>query len=153
MDNELGKTIKRFLPKNIVHWIKLVFITGGTQISVQLITLAGGILIIRQLPTKEYAFYTIANAMLGTMSLLADGGISTGVMSQGGKVWNDREKLGIVMATGLHLRRRFAIFSLASSIPILSYLLWHNGASFWQILLIVLCIIPAFFAALSDSLL
>ncbi len=120
---------------------------------VQLITLFSGILIIRVLLTKEYAFYTIANSMLGTMSLLADSGISTGVMSQGGKVWNDKEKLGSVIVTGLYLRRRFAIFSLLVTLPILAYLLWHNGASWWQILLISACLVPAFFAALSDSLL
>jgi hypothetical protein len=44
-----------------------------------------GILIIRLLPV-EYAFYTLANTMHRTMTVLADGGITTGVMSQVGKV-------------------------------------------------------------------
>jgi hypothetical protein len=29
--------------------------------------------------------------MLGTITVLSDGGISTGLMAQGGKVWNDKE--------------------------------------------------------------
>ena len=139
--------------QKLKYWFKLLFIAGGTQLVVQLITLFSGILIIRVLLTKEYAFYTIANSMLGTMSLLADSGISTGVMSQGGKVWDNKEKLGSVIVTGLFLRKRFAIFSLLVSLPILAYLLWHNGASWGQILLISGCLVPAFFAALSDSLL
>jgi hypothetical protein len=88
-----------------------------------------GILIIRLSPVQEYAFYTLANTMLGTMTVLSDGDISTGVMDQGGKVCKDKEKLGVVLATGLDLRRKFAIGSLLVSAPVLLYLLMHNKAS------------------------
>lgn len=135
------------------HWGKLIGITGGAQLIIQVLGFASGILIIRLLPLEEYAFYTLANTMLGTMTMLADGGISTGVMSQGGKVWQDREKLGVILATGLDLRRKFAIASILLASPILIYLLLHNGASWLTTILIVASLIPAFFAALSDSLL
>lgn len=137
----------------IVSWGKLISITGSAQIIVQAVGFASGILIIRLLPVQEYAFYTLANTMLGTMTVLADGGITTGVMSLGGKVWQDKEKMGVVLATGLDLRKKFAIGSLLVSVPILFYLLLHNGASWLASLLIALALIPAFYAALSDSLL
>jgi O-antigen/teichoic acid export membrane protein len=137
----------------VLDWGKLISITGGAQIIVQAVGFACGILIIRLLPVQEYAFYTLANTMLGTMTVLADGGISTGVMAQGGKVWQDNERLGAVLETGLVLRRKFAIVSLLVSVPILVYLLLHNGASWLTSLLIAAALIPAFFAALSDSLL
>jgi O-antigen/teichoic acid export membrane protein len=137
----------------IVSWGKLISITGSAQIIVQAVGFASGILIIRLLPVQEYAFYTLANTMLGTMTVLADGGITTGVMAQGGKVWEDKEKMGIVLATGLDLRRKFALGSLLVSLPILLYLLVHNGASWIISLLIVLALIPAFYASLSDSIL
>lgn len=85
----------------------MIFITGGAQVLVQLTGLISGILIIRLLPTNEYAFYTLANTMLGTLAVLAGGGISTGGMSEGGKVWRDKARLGGVLATGLKLRRKF----------------------------------------------
>lgn len=135
------------------EWGKLITITGGTQVLVQLTGFLTGILIIRLLPTKEYAFYTLANTMLGTMTVLADSGIANGVMSQGGKVWQDKTKLGSVIATGLNLRRRLGIISLCVTAPVLIYLLLQHGASLLTTFLIVLTIIPAFFAALSDSLL
>lgn len=91
--------------------------------------------------------------MLGTMAVLSDGGISTGVTAEGGKVWKDPEKLGAVLATGLDLRRKFAIGGLMVSIPVLFYLLMDNGASWLASVLIVLSLIPAFYAALSSSLL
>lgn len=138
---------------SLLKWIKLISITGGAQAIVQLTGLLCGLLIIRLLPTKEYALYTLANTMLGTMSLLSDGGISTGVMALGGKVWEDKKKLGIVLSTGLSLRKKFAFFSLIVAVPILAYLLLHHGASILATVLIITALIPAFYAALSDSLL
>lgn len=91
--------------------------------------------------------------MLGFMSLISDGGISAGVLSEGGKVWQDREKLGAVLNTGLLLRKKFSFYTLVITLPILLYLLIHNNASFITSILIVLALIPAFFATLSDSLL
>ncbi|MFE3871987.1 polysaccharide biosynthesis protein [Flavobacterium sp. ZS1P70] len=136
-----------------MHWGKLLSITGAAQLIVQIVGFASGILIIRLLSTQEYALYTLTNTMLGAMTLLSDGGISTGVMAQGGKVWEDKEKLGSVMTTGLALRRKFALGSLMISLPILFYLLMHNGAGWLTSFLITISLIPAFFAALSDSLL
>lgn len=136
-----------------LHWGKLISVTGSAQMIVQAVGFVSGILVIRMLPVEEYAIYTLANTMLGTMTVLSDGGISTGVMAQGGKVWQDREKLGAVLATGLDLRRKFAIGSLIISIPILAYLLHTHGASWLTIILITVSLIPAFFAALSDTLL
>ncbi|AXB59124.1 polysaccharide biosynthesis protein [Flavobacterium fluviale] len=138
---------------NFINWGKLISITGSAQIIIQALGFASGILIIRLLPVEEYAFYTLANTMLGTMTVLADGGITSGVMALGGKVWEDKEKIGVVLATGLDLRKKFAIVSLIVSMPILFYLLLHNGASWMVTLLIAIAVIPAFYAALSDSLL
>ena len=132
---------------------KLSAQVGIAQIAIQAIAFVCGILVIRLLPTQEYALYTLANTMLGTMTILADGGIASGVMAEGGKVWQDRKKLGAVLATGMHLRRKFAVFSLLIATPILLYLLHHHGASWLMSCLIALSLIPAFFASLSGRLL
>ena len=153
MKNILTKLKQHPKYDTLLNWGKLISITGGAQIIVQAVGFASGILIIRLLPVKEYALYTLANTMLGTMTVLADGGISTGVMAQGAKVWQDKEKLGAVLVTGLDLRRKFAVGSLVVATPILIYLLLHNGASWLTTVLIVASLIPAFFAALSDTLL
>ncbi len=51
------------------------------------------------------------------------------------------------------MRRKFAIISLIVAIPLLSYLLIHQGAGWLTTLLILLSVIPAFISALSDTLL
>ena len=134
-------------------WFKLISVTGGAQLIVQAIGLVSGVIVIRLLSTAEYGLYTLANTMLGTMVILADGGISTGVLAQGGKVWKDKEQLGIVLATGLDLRKKFALGSLLIALPILIYLLRHHGASWAMSAAIVGSLIPAFFTALSGTLL
>src|SRR5260221_2165220 len=137
----------------LFKWAKLLGVTFSAQVLIQLLGLFSGILMIRLLPTAEYAFYTLANTMLGTMTVLADGGISSGVMASGAKVWQDQKKLGTVISTGLMLRKKFAIYSLTISLPVLFYLLHRNNAGLISSLLIILSIIPAFYAALSDNLL
>lgn len=145
--------LSRLKDSKVSSFGQLLGLTGFAQILIQGIAFLSGFMIIRLLPTQEYALYTLANTMLSTMSLLADGGISTGVMAQSSKVWQDRRKLGSVLVTGLELRSKFATVSLLVSLPILLYLLLHNGASVLTAILITICLIPAFFAALSDSLL
>ena len=108
--------------QKLMQWSRLLSITGSAQMLIQGIGLISGILVIRLLPTHEYALYTLANTMLGTMTILADGGISPAVMAQGGKVWDDRDKLGAVLVTGMELRKKFVMVSLAVSIPLLIYL-------------------------------
>lgn len=134
-------------------WIKLISIIGGTQLIVQIVGFASGIIVIRLLPAHEYGLYTLANTMLGTMLVLADGGISSGVLSQGGKVWKNKKELGIVLATGLELRKKFAMVSLLIAVPILFYLLRLNNASWLMSVLIVVSLIPAFFTSLSGTIL
>lgn len=91
--------------------------------------------------------------MLGAMNILADGGIISGVTAEGGKVWQDKSKLGSVIVTGLNLRKKFAIGSILIAGSLLIYLLIHNNANWYYALLIFISLIPVFYANLSDSML
>ncbi len=106
---------------------------------VQIIAFASGILLVRWLPQREYAFFTIANAMQATLMLLADIGISVGLISIGGRVWQDRHRFGQLINTGLVLRRKLAAVAAIIVAPILYAMLAKNGASqIYTVLLIVL---------------
>lgn len=137
----------------VMHWGRLLTITGGAQLAVQAAGGLTGLLIIRLLPIEEYALYTIANTMLGTMTMLSDAGIANGVLAEGGKVWKDRSRLGTVLQTGLDLRRKFGLVALLIAVPVMAYLLHDHGASWLTIVLITLGLIPAFYANLSDAML
>ncbi len=136
-----------------MKWSKLLGVTGGGQALVQLIGLLTGIAVIRMLSVDQYAFYTLASSVLATMGILANGGVAAGVMVQGGKVWQDPQKLGSVIACGIQLRRKFAFFSFAVTGPILVWLLLRNGASWWIALGVGFAVLPAFVATLSSRIL
>jgi len=127
-------------------------LTGAAQAGIQLLAFASGLLVIRYLPLQEYAYYTIANAVLGTLIVLTDSGISQGVMARGGKVWTNAHALGAVLASGLQLRRRFGLFAAAISLPLLGLLLHRQGASTATALLVTVSIVPLFLSTLTGQL-
>jgi O-antigen/teichoic acid export membrane protein len=136
-----------------IEWGRLFAFTGATQAVVQAAAFVGGIIVIRFLPTEQYALYILANSMIGTMTVLADGGITTGVTAHSAKVWNDPIKLGTVLSSGLFLRRKFASFSIVVTIPVIVYLFRMHNAGWFTILFLVVGILMSFLFTLSGSLL
>ena len=63
---------------------------AAVQAVVQILGFVSGILVIRSLSQQEYAYFTIANTMQGTLNLLADIGISAAVISIGGRIWKEK---------------------------------------------------------------
>jgi O-antigen/teichoic acid export membrane protein len=114
------------------------------QAGVQIIGFSGGILLVRWLPQREYAFFTIANAMQATLMLLADIGISVGLISIGGRVWQDRHRFGELINTGLAVRRKLAAAAAIIVAPILYAMLTKNGASSIYTLLLIVVVLAGF---------
>jgi O-antigen/teichoic acid export membrane protein len=136
-----------------IEWMKLISITGIVQILVTGLGMVSGFLVVRYLDTTQLALYSMANNILGTMVILADGGISNGVMAFGAQVHENSKKFGKVLNTGMDLRKKFAIISLIISSPILIVLLMNNGSSFMVSFVVLVSIIPTFLASLSGNLL
>ncbi|MBI3652537.1 MAG: polysaccharide biosynthesis protein [Acidobacteria bacterium] len=115
----------------------------SVQVVVQALTAISGILLVRILSQHEYAYFTIANSMLGTMAILADSGIGIGLSSIGGKVWQDRQRFGTLISTALHLRRYLALIAASVIAPLLWWLLISNGAPKTYAALITLAVLVA----------
>src|SRR3954451_21516794 len=103
--------------RRALYHVRIIGNVAVVQGIVQVIGFFGGILVIRSLSQQEYAYFTIANTMQGTLNLLADIGISTGVISIGGHVWQDRRRFGELINTGLHLRKQLATAAVFASCP------------------------------------
>ena len=112
-----------------------------------------GLLIIHILPPEDYALYIIAYSFLTTIIVITDSGIGSAVLAEGGKVWEDSTRLGRVITTGLELRKRFSLVAIAISLPTMALFLAHHGASWKQITLIELAILPLIYIQLSTDLL
>ena len=114
--------------RRALHRARVVgsFIT--VQSIVQVIGFLAGILLVRLLDQREYAYFTITNSMQGTINLLADVGISIGLVSIGGRVWNDRHRFGELINTALRMRRRLGAVAILVITPVLYFMLIKNGA-------------------------
>lgn len=99
-------------------------------------TVAGalaGLMVVRSLAPESYAQYSLALAVLGTISVLADGGTTMGAMAEGGKVWGQPKRLAVVLGVAWALRKRFGLWACGVSLPVLGVLLWRHGAAWWEI--------------------
>src|SRR5947207_10068412 len=114
--------------RRALHRARVVGNFALVQSAVQLIGFVSGILLIRHLDQREYAYFTISNTMQGTLNVLADIGISIGLVSIGGRVWHGRHRFGQLVKTALGLRRRLGIVAAVIVIPVLYYLLAKNGS-------------------------
>jgi O-antigen/teichoic acid export membrane protein len=123
------------------------------QAVVQVLGFLSGILVIRSLSQQEYAYFTIANTMQGTLNLLADIGISAGVISIGGHVWQDRRRFGELINTGLQLRKRLALVACLFVVPVLYFLLARNGAGLGYRWILVVLVVGGLLPQLSAGIL
>ena len=124
-----------------VYWVKLLSKFISVQLIVQALGFASGILIIRTLSKEEYAYFTIANTLQSTMSLLADTGIGMSLSALGGKIWPDRYHFSQLINTAMKLRYSLAIISTTIVTPILIWTLLHNGASSTYTILITVAVL------------
>src|SRR5712692_11094390 len=92
--------------RRAVQQAKIVGNFAIVQAVVQIIGFLSGILLVRTLQQRDYAYFTIANTMQGTINVLADIGISVGLVSIGGRVWQDGRRFGELVSAGLRLRRK-----------------------------------------------
>ncbi|MEP6937457.1 MAG: polysaccharide biosynthesis protein [Chthoniobacterales bacterium] len=119
---------------------------ASIQVVVQMIGFLSGILLVRRLDQREYAFFTIANTMQGTINLLADIGISIGLISIGGRVWHDAHRFGELISTALRMRIKLGAFAILAISPVLSFMLVRNGASLLYTTILVFLILAGLLA-------
>jgi O-antigen/teichoic acid export membrane protein len=122
---------------------------ASVQMFVQLIAFVTGILLVRLLEQREYALFTVTNTMQGTMNVLADIGISIGMISIGGRVWQDSHRFGELVRTGLKLRRTLGAAAVIAITPLLYYMLAKNGAPPFYALVLIGAVLLALSAQLS----
>jgi hypothetical protein len=128
---------------------KMVGNFASVQALVQLVGFASGILLVRRLDQNQYAYYTIANTMQGTINVLADMGISIGLISIGGRVWQDRYRFGQLITTANNFRRRLGVGAIVVVAPILYWMLTRNGASSLYAAILIAAIILGLYAQFS----
>jgi len=132
---------------------KIVGNFAVVQAVVQMIGFLSGILLVRTLEQRNYAYFTIANTMQGTLNVLADIGISVGLVSIGGRVWQDRHRFGQLVNTALTVRKKLGAVAILVVTPVLYFLLVRNGAPFFYTTVLIVVVLAGFLIQLSLSVL
>ncbi len=131
--NAVGAQLARFFhlgsADRLRYWLGTIGRFASVQMVMQALNAVTGFLILRHLTKADYALYTIVNTMQGTMAVLADSGISVALSAIGGKVWQDRHRMGELVNTALRTRWRLAGGVGVLISPLLGWMLWHNGAT------------------------
>jgi O-antigen/teichoic acid export membrane protein len=120
-----------------MHWFWLLIGYFVSQVAMQAMGFISGLVIIRSLTKDDYAFYTILMTMGPVMTMLSDAGVGTGLSAIGCKIWQDNERMGVLVQTGLGMRRLFCLLSFILIGPILVWMLLRNHAS-WEFSLLLL---------------
>jgi hypothetical protein len=125
-------------------WKRKLRILGGVaslQLLVQVVNALVGFMLVRMLPKSEYAWFTIIGSMSALISTLGDCGSQAGLLSIGGRVYQDRAALSRLIATGMRLRFVIVGLALVLVVPMTLYLLRKNDASWATALLLVALVV------------
>lgn len=110
---------------------------------VQVISGLSGLLLVRNLPHQQYAWFTIVSAMGSALAMLCDPGISNSVTAEGGKIWQDKARFSGLVLAAFQRRRQAIALAIAAIVPWTAWLLSRNGASAQMTtLLVILMIAP-----------
>jgi len=106
-----------------------------------------GFLLVRYLPKEQYAWFTLTNTLLATISSLSDSGLGSATHSLGGPILGEPAKFASLVRTTYRLRHVFAWTSAVVVLPIGAWALHRNGASPTEIgtllALVMLAVIPS----------
>jgi hypothetical protein len=116
---------------------------ASTQLAVQAIGFASGIVLVRAMAQAQYGYYTLAVSMAGVACILSDLGLITAVMALGGRLVAQRRALGQLVADAYALHRRLALLSSAVLVPCLAVLLLRQQAQPWQVAALTLLVVAA----------
>lgn len=141
------------LIRRAFHRAKIVGSFAIVQAVVQIIGFASGILLVHTLDQRDYAYFTIANTMQATIQVLADIGISIGLISIGGHVWQDRHRFGQLINTALHLRKKLGAAAIIVVTPFFYFLLARNGAPFSYTVVLILLLLAGLLIQFSTGVL
>lgn len=98
------------------------------QLLVQALGMVVGLIVVRVLTKQDYAYYTIANTTLAALFWVSNSGVTYAASAIGGRVWQDRGRLGQVMLAAFKTSRLPTALALVPILAMLGWLLRQNGA-------------------------
>ncbi|MFW5760166.1 MAG: oligosaccharide flippase family protein [Cyclobacteriaceae bacterium] len=112
---------------NYRHWLKVLGRFFTFQVGLKAIGMLITFGVIRLLSKEDYAYFTMATAMVGAITVLADSGVGSGVSAIGGQIWQDKKQMGVLLNTALAIRKQLFSWAALAVAPVLFWLLHKQG--------------------------
>lgn len=125
----------------LLRWTRIIGGFSALQGIVLLVNAVTGFLLVRTLDKQEYAWFTIVNSLLATISILTDSGLTSAMSSVGGRVYNDRERFAELMALTRRFRLIFMTIATGIMLPVGIWMLRLNHAAPWNSALLLLAVV------------
>lgn len=102
---------------------------ASLNLLVRVLQMVAAFMIVRTMAKTEYAWYSLANNLVGALTMFTVTGISTGLMPMAGEAARDRLRLGTVMASTARFRVYLLAFGALAGIPVFAYTLLDSACS------------------------
>lgn len=119
--------------RRLIEWCRLLAGYSFVQAAAQGLGFLAGILVVRTLPTEDYACFVIVNTIGPVMNMLSDNGVTNSLSAIGGRFWQDDARMGSLVNTAMNLRRQLVLISSVAVTPVLVWMLRHNHATIFTI--------------------
>lgn len=109
-------------------WTAAAGSSVALQAGTQALNVLAGIALVRTLPPNEFAVYTVAVALQGTLGILCDAGLGNAMFARGGQQVHAPAAFARLLRTSLRLRRWLWLAVLLPGLPLSGWSLWETGA-------------------------
>lgn len=121
--------LKGLCMKRLGRLASMVASFASLSMAGRVVQMIGAFLVVRTLAKTEYAWYSLANNLVGALGMFTVTGISTGLMPLAGEAAGDRLRLGTVLASATRFRKALLVFGSLAGIPVFAYTLLHSECS------------------------
>lgn len=121
-------------------WLRRLTAYSGAQGIVLLVNAFCGFLLVRGMSKEQYAWFTIANSLQATISVMSDSGLGSAMMAVGGRVCGDRSRFAALMSMAHGLRSKFMLLAAVVTLPAGGWVLLKNDAP-WPVILVLLVLV------------
>lgn len=127
-------------PSRWIRWVRRLAAYSGAQGIVLFVNALGGFLLVRGMSKEQYAWFTIANSLQATISVLSDSGLGSAMMAIGGRVCVDRTRFAALMSMAHGMRSKFMLLAAVVTLPAGWWVLAKNNAP-WPVILTLMVLV------------
>ena len=137
--------------QRVRHFLGTVASYASLSILGRVVQMITAFLVVRSLAKTEYAWYSLANNLVGALVIFTVTGIGTGLMPLAGEVAHDPLKLGAVLASARRFRAALLFFGSLVGLPVFIHLLLRSGCPPLSIALLVGAAIVSLMVSISTQ--